>query len=149
MVLQRWAWHGQPSSCVQSWRKCMVTTAGRPNCFRSITCVWVHQDRWIQKVSWQGKIHFIFYIIMPIKQSILHDYDGNTVQERGHIRGTQWQFPPKYIENTFSAIWSTVRSLEMYSKQYYKICIYSVILGELKSFQNYKGFSIILFFWKF
>ena len=41
----------------------MVTTAGRPNCFRSITCFWVHQDRWIQKVSWRGKIHFIFYNI--------------------------------------------------------------------------------------
>ena len=87
-----------------------------------------------------------FTIFMSIKQSILHDYNGNTVQERGHIRGTQRQFPPKYIENTFYAIWSTFRSLEMYSKQYYKICIFLVVLGELKSFQNYKGFSIILFF---
>ena len=29
-------------------------------------------------------------------------------------------------------------------KRRYKICICSVILGELESFQNYKGFSIIL-----
>ena len=35
------------------------------------------------------------------------------------------------------------RCLEMHSKWRYKICICSVILGELKSFRNYKGFSII------
>ena len=38
------------------------------------------------------------------------------------------------------------RSLEMNSKWRYKICICSVILGELESFRNNKGFSII--FWK-
>ena len=32
----------------------------------------------------------------------------------------------------------------MHSKGRYKICTCSVILGELESFQNYKGFSIIL-----
>ena len=32
----------------------------------------------------------------------------------------------------------------MHSKRRYKICICSVILGELESFRNYKGFSIIL-----
>ena len=37
---------------------------------------------------------------------------------------------------------STFRSLEMRSKRRYKICVCSVILGELKSFRNYKGFSI-------
>ena len=31
----------------------------------------------------------------------------------------------------------------MHSKRQYKIFICSVILGELKSFQNYKDFSII------
>ena len=31
----------------------------------------------------------------------------------------------------------------MHSKQRYKICISSVILGQLESFRNYKGFSII------
>ena len=31
----------------------------------------------------------------------------------------------------------------MYSKQRYKICICSVILGELEAFRNYKGFSVI------
>ena len=30
----------------------------------------------------------------------------------------------------------------MRSKRRYKICVCSVILGELKSFRNYKGFSI-------
>ena len=31
----------------------------------------------------------------------------------------------------------------MHSKQRYKICISSVILWQLESFRNYKGFSII------
>ena len=37
------------------------------------------------------------------------------------------------------------RSLEMHSKRCYKICICSVILGQLiiESFRNDKGFSII------
>ena len=34
------------------------------------------------------------------------------------------------------------RPLEMHSKRRYKICICSVILGELESFRNLKGFSI-------
>ena len=37
---------------------------------------------------------------------------------------------------------SIFRPLEMHSKRRYKICICSVILGELESFRNYKGFSI-------
>ena len=41
-----------------------------------------------------------------------------------NIRGTQRRFPPKYIENSFQAIHSTFRSLEMHSKQHYKTCIY-------------------------
>ena len=57
------------------------------------------------------------------------------------IRGTQPRFPSKYVENTFWAIQSTFRSIEMHCKRRYKILICSVILGELKSFRNYKGFS--------
>ena len=57
--------------------------------------------------------------------------------------GTQRRFPPKYTENTFLVIQSTFKSLEMYSEGRYKKCTCSVILGELESFQNYKGFSII------
>ena len=34
-------------------------------------------------------------------------------------------------------------SLEMHPKRQYKICICSVILGELESFRNYNGFFII------
>ena len=59
------------------------------------------------------------------------------------LRGTQRQFPPKCIENTFQAIQSTFRCLEMHSKRQYKICICSVILGQLESFRNCKGFGII------
>ena len=36
-----------------------------------------------------------------------------------------------------------LRSLEMHSKWCYKIFICLVILGELESFRNYKGFNII------
>ena len=59
------------------------------------------------------------------------------------FRGTQQWFPPQYIENTFKAIQSTFRSPEMHFKRRYKICICSVILGELESFRNCKGLSII------
>ena len=47
-----------------------------------------------------------------------------------YIRGTQRQFPPKYIENFFSAIQNTFRSVEIHSKWRYKICICLVIQGE-------------------
>ena len=60
-------------------------------------------------------------------------------------RGSQRQFPPKYIENTFQAIQiqSTFSFLEIHSNWRYKIHIRSVILGQLESFRNYQGFSII------
>ena len=41
------------------------------------------------------------------------------------------------------AIQSTFRSLEMNLERRYKIGTCSVILGELESFRNYKGFCII------
>ena len=51
-------------------------------------------------------------------------------------RGTQGLFPPKYIENTFSATQGTLRSLEMHFKWCYKICICTVILkGNLSIFE--------------
>ena len=37
----------------------------------------------------------------------------------------------------------------MHSKRGYRICICSVILGELESFRNYKGFSNVLVFQHF
>ena len=46
------------------------------------------------------------------------------------LRGTQRRFPPKCIEDTFLAIQSTFRSLEMHSKRICKVCICSVILGR-------------------
>ena len=65
---------------------------------------------------------------------------------RLHDRDTQRRFPPKYIDGTFKAIQSTFRALPMHPnkrKRRYKICICSVILGDLESFQYSKGFSII------
>ena len=41
------------------------------------------------------------------------------------------------------ADYSTIKSLEMHSKRGYKICICSVIQGELEPFRNHKGFSFI------
>ena len=38
---------------------------------------------------------------------------------------------------------NSLKSLFRLSKQRYKICICSVNLGQLGSFRNYKGFSII------
>ena len=45
--------------------------------------------------------------------------------------------------NENPADYSTLKSLEMRSKRVYKICICSVIQGELEAFRNYKGFSFI------
>ena len=59
------------------------------------------------------------------------------------VRDTQRRFPPKYIENRFKAIQSTFRSREMHFKRRFNICICSVVLGELGSFRNYMGLSII------
>ena len=63
---------------------------------------------------------------------------------RALFGGTERRFPPKCIENTFKAIRSTFRSLEMHSKRRHKICICSVALKQLESFRNYKGFGIIV-----
>ena len=57
---------------------------------------------------------------------------------QGNVQGHQRRFPPKCIEKSFKAIQSAFRSLEMRSKQRYKICICSVIRGELEAFRNYK-----------
>ena len=59
------------------------------------------------------------------------------------IRGTERRFPPKYIENTFQAVQSTFRSLQMHFKRRCKVWNCSVILGQLESFRNYRGFIII------
>ena len=40
------------------------------------------------------------------------------------FKGTQRLFPPKCIEKSFWAIQSTLRSLEMHSKERYKVCTY-------------------------
>ena len=66
-------------------------------------------------------------------------YDLLSQSKQGHPTTV----PPKYIEKTFYAIQSNFRSVEMHSKRRYKICICSVILGELESFPNHEGFSII------
>ena len=58
-------------------------------------------------------------------------------------RGTQRPFPHQCIDNTFWAIQSTFRCLEMHSKRRYKICICLVILGERESLRNCKGLSIV------
>ena len=57
-------------------------------------------------------------------------------------RGTQRRFPPQYIENTFQAIQSTFRYLEMNSERRYKICKCSVILRQLESLRSHQGSSI-------
>ena len=69
------------------------------------------------------------------KRQKLKDRDWNISLSRG----TQRRFPPKCIENTFSLIQSTFKSLEMHSKRRYKSCICSVVLGQLESFRNHLG----------
>ena len=49
----------------------------------------------------------------------------------------QRQFAPKYIENTFEAIYRVLlAALEMHFKPRYKICICSVILGQLSKLEG-------------
>ena len=47
------------------------------------------------------------------------------------------------FKDTFQAIQSTFRYVQMHSKAPCNICICSVILGQLEPFRNYKGFSMI------
>ena len=56
--------------------------------------------------------------------------------------GTQQRFPPTFTKNTSLATQdeSTFKYLEKQSKWCYKICISQIILGELESYRNYKGF---------
>ena len=63
----------------------------------------------------------------------------NSQARKRRSRGTQPRLPPKCIENTFSLIQSTFKSLEMHSKRRYKSCICSVVLGQLESFRNHLG----------
>ena len=78
---------------------------------------------------------------------VLSVYTNRQEKMLGYIytipQGTHGRFPHKHFEIAFKVIQSTFRSLEMHSKECYKICICSVILGELKSFRNYKGFNFI------
>ena len=57
---------------------------------------------------------------------------------------TQRRFRPKYIEITFKVTKSTFRSLEMYSKRRYKICICS---GDSWGFRNYYFYFPENIFW--
>ena len=62
------------------------------------------------------------------------------INKRNSFRGAQRRFPPTYALKTlnFQAIQSAFISLEMHSKQLKKICICSVILGQIESFRNYQ-----------
>ena len=66
-----------------------------------------------------------------------------TLKVTFHIITSLWvvfglSTPISYVENTFKAMQSTFTSLEMHSKRRYKRFICSVIVGELKSFRNFK-----------
>ena len=52
-------------------------------------------------------------------------------------------FLQKVLETLFMLAEYFFQSLETHSKKRYKICICSVILGQLESFRNFKCFSII------
>ena len=58
-----------------------------------------------------------------------------------HLLGGQETGAPNdsFLLNTLKTLFR--RAVEMHSKCRYNICICSVILGELESFQNYTGLS--------
>ena len=88
-------------------------------------------------------------------KSVIASLNGSLFQARvcnfcrGHIIWCELIYlrPQSFDYNqghpTTVSIKSTLRSLEMHFERRYKICTCQVILRELESFRNYKGFSII------
>ena len=96
-------------------------------------------SKWHFRELIQHDYEFVCYVLL---RTYLHctacrHYIRYTAISR-KVRGTQLRFSPKYIENTFQATHSTFSS-----NRRYEIYICSVILGQLESFRNYQGFSII------
>ena len=79
------------------------------------------------------------YSNYPTEQPSKAEKRQTWLKYKPRSRGTQPRLPPKCIENTFSLIQSTFKSLEMHSKRRYKSCICSVVLGQLESFRNHLG----------
>ena len=80
--------------------------------------------------------HFIIIIMAP-------ELLGPTAQVQGHPMAVNG-FPLNALKTLFRLSRVLLGPLEMHSSTpSYKICICSVILGQLESFRNYKGFSII------
>ena len=82
-------------------------------------------------------------ICRPFQFLIINITAGQNWAEFAPYSGTASNvFPRNTFLKTLFAVQSTFRYLEMHFKRRYKICICSVILGELESYRNYKGFSI-------
>ena len=99
----------------------------------------LHTDGWLKKQEWWN---IQWYSNYPTEQPSKAEKRQKLKGRDWNIsvsRGTQQRFPPKCIENTFSLIQSTFKSLEMHSKRRYKSCICSVVLGQLESFRNHLG----------
>ena len=72
----------------------------------------------IKSVNLEDRAQLAYPITVQIR---IRKYYQLVLTLRAEVRGTQRLFPPKYIENTFYAIQGNFRSLEMHSKQRYKI----------------------------
>ena len=90
--------------------------------------------------SWKCPLEmYVLLTSVSLKSKFQRSCRKKQTGMRALFRGTQRRFP----QNTFQAIQSTFSSPEMHSKRCYKICICSVVLGQLESFRNYKGLRII------
>ena len=119
------------STCV-----CVTVTLGGQDC-RNVVTQDQDQDQELRNTSTSRK--------EDAEKNVDAEYHVRPAQEsiKTENRSNQRRVPPKFIKNTIEAIQRTFRSLEMHSKRRYKICICSFVLGQLESFRNYKGLSII------
>ena len=93
----------------------------------------------INKWFFSNRLHQL-KIILQWKLGEGEHYNQNNAVFRGTLR----RFPPKDIKTLFRLSRVLLDLWELHSKRRYKIWTCSVILGELESFRDYKGFSIIL-----
>ena len=85
---------------------------------------------WHKYHSWYFKIVSNF-THLTAREITYNNFITREIYAKYHYKSYYYLY--KYIENTFRAMQSTLRCLEMHSKRRYRTCFCSVILGELES----------------
>ena len=105
-----------------------------------------HQIRHFHQIHHLHQLHHFIVIVHSLSKQRCLNLKGveRFGEDMNPIRGAQRQFSPKYkctLQTHFRLF--TFWISKIHSKQRYKICICSVLLGELESLRNYKGFGTI------